>query len=215
MRKIKLELSSGKSEVIEVPLTLYDLNTATYQRIVKEWNGSLAKPQDAVRLFALLTGKDYKDYIDSKDSNIAEVILRSIKFLVDNSVELNALPMPEYFHGHRIPKDFGKLTLGQNLQIRAAFKDVKSDYELVSFIIAVAMQPIIDGGTFNDDRLDFYKEQFDMLPITTTYPIASFLFSLQKSYGQHGIKNLVQTLRTTAGKLNKEWRLRKRQRQNS
>lgn len=207
MKRIKFELKGGRIDIVDVPLTLYDVSTYSYQRIIKEWNGSLAKPTDAVRLFAIITNRPYVDYIESKDANIAEIILKSIRFMFDGSVELKELPLPTHFYGHEIPKDFGKLTVGQNLHIKQAFVEANDDRECISLIIAIAMQPIIDGGNFNDERIEFYRNEFDKLPITTTYPIATFLFNLLRPRGLRLMQTLLQIWSTTARKLSNAMRL--------
>lgn len=99
-----------------------------------------------------------------------------------------------------IPSDLGYSTFEQVENLKMLFtqeldrqKDSKS-FDFTNMIIpAVAeyLQPMFDGSNYDADRAKQFETVVESLPITTTYPLASFFFKTYlgfKSLSRHDYK---------------------------
>ena len=180
-------LASGKKEEIVFPLTYYETPTGVYERVHAEWSGEMT-PESLLKLFSIITGKDYTEYRDSTDLRIEAMMLEAVGFVVNNPVDLQAIPKPKFFKidGRvlELPEyevKYKKFTLGQLLLIRRVgmMKDIRAG---ISLAVAVYIQPLLDGK-FDDERVDYYKELVKQLPITDTFPIGFFILRRANNLG--------------------------------
>ncbi len=198
MREVRVTTSSGKKEVINIANTLKDLTTHKYERIITDWSSD-GTPESVIELFAILTDRDYKDYVSSFDAKLEKAVLESTKFIYDGELKkLAELTMPTKLLNVVIPTRLGELTLGQNLHIRKKLIGMKDIRSAISFSIAVYLQPLLDQGQFDDKRISYYEELLKQLPITETYAVGFFLSSRVENSGimptlyLHQMKNMIR-----------------------
>lgn len=185
MRRLTVTLANGKKEDVEVPTTFYDCPTWLFEKIYDQWDFSTT-PESFVRLFSIVTGGNYTDYINSTDAKIEKAILTGTNFFLNNVIELHKLPLPKTFKIEDkevpIPTELKALTLGQNLYIRRLIsnKDIRSG---ISLACAVYLQPLLDKGKFDDKRVEYYANEIKKMPITSTYAVGFFFLKPLNNYG--------------------------------
>jgi hypothetical protein len=197
MKEYIITLASGEKETVKFPLTWFDTPTELYERIWEEWDQS-ASPESLVKLFSIITGGKYTDYITSTDNRIERIILEAVKFVVQNPVDLQSMPKPRWFkiEGRTIelPKydiQYKRFSLGQMLTIRKLMynKDVRSG---ISLACALYVQPLLDGK-FDDNRVDYYQAIIKKMPITDTFPIGFFILRRANNVG-NGLLNYLHLI---------------------
>lgn len=185
MRKYIVTLSDGSKDEIEVPLTYYDMPTWMYEDIHEKWDGLLT-PESLIKLFSIVTKRNFKDYASSTDSKLESLLLNSVRFILENQMDMNALVRDDSFSIDGItvvlPTELKKLTLGQNLYIRRCLynKDIRSG---IALACAVYLQPLLDNDNFKDDRVEYWADRIRQMPIVKTYPIGFFILRRLNSSG--------------------------------
>lgn len=204
MKTIYITTNKG-TKPIQLPTAWWEVSTRVYQNIVKDWDG-----EDILKLFSILTGIEYKTLAETKDYELEAALYESVRFIYDSEPYFKAAPIPEYLElnqktfylpvfswinnsKRRVPKDIGKLSIGQNIHIRQAMDEVKTFDELISLTVAIYMQPIIDGGDFDHDKAMILHEKVLDLPITDTYPVGFFFAKPLMNYGQNTRSKLART----------------------
>lgn len=180
MVELPIELATGEKKVVSCPTKLKDLTTEKFQRIALDWSydGTF---QSLVKLFGILTDQRFSTYLEST-SILMATILRLTQFVFFMDGDLLAMEKPKEFRYNGrvipIPSKLGRLTLGQNLQIKQALKGNPRGY--IALALAVYLQPIIDGTPFDEERMAVLQKEFEALPITETYHVG-FFYSSQRT----------------------------------
>lgn len=183
-------------------------STDIFQKIIP--TGELDKDprdRDPVKLFAILTGTSYEGLRDSEDYNLEAAVYALTKFVYEESRDFASLPIPLSLRvGGKtleIPRDVGKLTIGQNAHVRRAAAGVKDAAAVMSLIVAIYLQPLFDAGArdgkmvkapFDFDRALELEKDILLLPIVNIYPIGFFFLSRLKKFGAGPWHNSLRTI---------------------
>lgn len=188
---------SSKSKTISVPVRWEETSVELFQKIAKEWDG------DRLTLFSLLTGLNAENLQHSTDPLVQEAFVGSTRFVFDQSVNWSGLAMPATIDilGKTvvIPKNVGRLTLGQNIAIRERMDDVQEGRvadslkvffvdkfmfdEIISFAIATYLQPLIDEKPYDDERAAEIEKEILKMPILKVYAIGFFFLNRLQNFG--------------------------------
>lgn len=159
--------------------------TAQYERLISEWD-----EKDLVQAFSILTGIEAKTVSNMVDPNLEDWLFVATDYLFREPQYFKELPLPEIItiRGKeiKIPKKVEGFTIGQSIQVRQKLDEVKMYEELISYAVAVYLQPKVDGGEFDDDKAMELQEEIKKLPITVTYPIGFFLLRKLMKHGTNG-----------------------------
>lgn len=181
MRRLIVQTTSSKV-VIECPLAYSELKTKTFEKLWTEWKGDVS-PKGLIQLFALVTDKHYSDFDVSADEALMDTLYKAVQFIITDNID--ELPMPGVFVTRMgtvlIPKDLGRLTLAQNLHVHQLL--AKGPRANLARITAIYLQPIIDGGPFDEDRVEVLAAEISDMPVSRVYPVASFFIKKHGSYG--------------------------------
>lgn len=177
---------------VNVPVSWEQVNTGLYQRIK-----SIEEPT-ILKIFGCVVGMDFQDVAQSTREDLEDAMYTVASFVFSE----------EYFREFSIPKtikidginidiptNLEALTIEQNLLMRQKITNSKFLEECISYACAVYLQPKIDGGLFNSDRLPEIEQAIQRLPIEETFPVGFFLLRRLKRSGKSGLLryNLLRT----------------------
>lgn len=181
-----IHTSKGKREV-KCPDSWAATSTYHYQNLMREWDG-----KDLVKLFAILTGENLQTIANTHDFILEEALLHATNYVYTEPQAFKNSPVPEAFIFHKeritIPKKVEGFSIGQSIIIRQRLDEVKTYDELISYALAVYLQPKIDGGDFDSDRIESIEAEILNMPITETYPLGFFLLNPLMRRGVSGWK---------------------------
>jgi len=204
---VKLTVTTNKqTRSYEIAEAWDKLSTLTYQRIIAEWDR-----KDLIRLFSIMSGIEYAAIATSDSEELEDALLIATKFVFDEKPDFKSVPVPEQFtlggKTIKIPKKLGRLSIGQNIHVRQRLAKSKTYDELISFTCAVYLQPLLDEGDFNLDRVEEIEKEILTMPITQTYPVGFFLLSQRASYGMgwRNVLSLMTRLSTASAQALQRW----------
>lgn len=149
------------------------INTDQFQKTVADWDG-----EDLVKLFSILSGIEYKALSNTHDFVLEEQLLASTRFVYDTAMDFRDAAPPHWIELNgkkiRIPVKIGDLSIGQNIHVRQAMEKSKVYEELISFVVAIYLQPLYDGADFDYHRAMELEQDIKKLPIEKTYPLGVF-----------------------------------------
>lgn len=135
---------------------------------------------DKLKLFSILSGLPVKAIAQSADKELEQNLFEAIAFLAE-WYDFKSLEVPrEIKIGDKViqvPKYVGHLTIGQNIHVREQMENVKVYEELISFVIAIYLQPLYDETDFDYFRATQLHEKVLKMPIVDTYALGFFLLS--------------------------------------
>lgn len=191
MLKISVTTNKG-SHKISCPQAWDETSVEQFQRIIKEWDGA-----DWIKLFSILSGLHVDDIETSTDHKLETALYQSIQF-VFAKFELEDLPIPETLDlkpiwfkdcplvpdSVAIPKNIGRLTIGQAIQARKLLEGVSDLREGISMVTAIYLQPLIDKGGFDMLHAIELEQTILKMPVTKIYPIGCFFLRRLSGYGK-------------------------------
>ena len=184
------------NERVKVPICWEEVSTSMYQRIVQ------AEPTP-LGLFCALINMEFDSIKKTASDQIEESIYRSTSFLLEDTPYFFKEEFPQYIiyknKTYKLPKKLGALTLEQNMHVRNRMKEGIVMESLISFVIAVYMQPIIDKSEFDFERAQELEKEIEQMPIDQTYRVGFFYLSKLANYGRNGL--LFYSLRKMISKL--------------
>jgi hypothetical protein len=180
--------NKGRKE-ITFPDSWAKVTTHQFQRLATEWDSS-----DLVQLFSILSGIEYKALRDTHDYILEEQLLNATKFVYNEPMAFKEAKLPHWVTINsrqcRIPAHIGTLSIGQSIHVRQALDKAKAWEELISFVVAIYIQPAFDESDFDYHRAVELKADIEKLPITETYPLAFFLLKPILKYGGNTLSRL-------------------------
>ena len=187
-----IRFNSDKVEPVSCPTSYYGTSTGLYQELVDKWTLGIT-PEGMVQVFSILTGRPISDYQTSDDMKLELHILNATKFVYNENLDM--LPKQEMFMGYVMNNKLGKLTLGQNMQVKQ-FMTGKDPRQCISFVLAVYMQPIIDNQPFDYAKAMELEKKISALPIALTYQAGFFFLKRLRRYGsgQTGYLNQIKLI---------------------
>ena len=190
-----IHFTVNETEPAQCPSCWAETTTRIYQRLA----GGLKKGDNDVKLFSLLSGTNYAElWVDNRE-DLDAAIYQAVAFVGNEPQDFKKAPRAQTFRlGDRppidIPKRIQKLTVGQNFAIRErlatmAKADPKLPLEtLISYAMAVYLQPIIDQANFDPERAAELEEEILEMPIADTYPVGFFLLRRLTRNGGSGMR---------------------------
>lgn len=171
----------GKS--YQCPTKWEEVTVKQFQEL-KQWN-----QKDFVKLLSILTCVPYDILFNTQTIDIDVKLMPALKFI---EVPLNDSTLPPVSHikidgkQYPVPKDLGKYTFGQKIvattKINEALKQYNDAYVVLSQMVAIYMQPIIQEKPYNEDEADkMAAEVIDNCSIVEVFAVGCFF--LQKLIG--------------------------------
>lgn len=190
---------SSKSKTISVPVRWEEVTVGLFQKIAKEWNG------DRLSLFSILTGLNADHLQHSTDPLVQEAFIGATRFVFEQNINWSGLPLPSTLEiagkTVTIPKNVGRLSLGQNIAIRERMEEVQSSRkaddlkvffvegfmfdEMLSFAIATYLQPLVDGGQYDDELAEVIERDVLKMPILKAYALGFFFLNQLRNFGAY------------------------------
>jgi hypothetical protein len=179
-------------ERISFPQSWAEMSAALFLRICNEWEPE--KPlllRDRIKLFAIMCNKSYKAIARSTDHLLEATLYDCTGFVMQGEFTFSRQDIPEAIRIDdclvEVPKEIGKLTIGQNLQVKQLLETSPNDYrQILTMVVAVYLQPFYDSivkdgetvpGEFDYQRAIEIEPLIAQLPITQVYPVGFFLLS--------------------------------------
>lgn len=189
MLKLNAQTANGPIN-IEVPSCWQEVTVHQFQRMVTEWNG-----EDWIKLFSIFSGIDSVAIAKSKDYQLESTLYASIRFVFEEPFDFEALPVPQFIVINsktlQVPKEIGRLSIGQAIQLRKAIEERKDARAAISIAAAIYLQPWYDAADVNIVMRILGKEktpaEFDYesalnleqeilkMPIVKIFPVGFFL----------------------------------------
>lgn len=178
-----------------------EMTTELFQKMVHQWDG-----RDIVQLFCVLFGADYDTVFKSTSEEVALAVAKGTMFVMAGSTDLYEMQCPDTFMGKPIPKNLGRLSIGQSIYLRNLVEGKRSE-ECIAAAISVYMQPVLDGGSPDAEKMKTLEQQVLAMPITRTFPLGFFLLQRTQNSGSWlanvwlhlrltGIRSTIQWLRS-------------------
>lgn len=181
MLTITTRTNKGKKHVIRVPESWEEVTVEMFIRIVKEWDG-----EDWIKLFSILTKQDYDGIFNSKDGNLEGKLYRVIEFVLVK-FDFEALKPPSFimFNSRQveIPKNIGRLSIGQTIQARKSLEGIEDIREGISIVTAIYLQPLIDKSKYDHLRAIEVEQEVLQMSIVHVFPVGFFLLKKLNVYG--------------------------------
>ncbi len=194
---VAVRLTTGQR--IRVADSWATATTDTFQRIISLWQPELdIKERSTLKLFNIMVGLDISPE-EEDDIDLAAAIWECTRFVYEENMNLTKLPVPKFISISgvkiEIPKDLGRLKIGQNIHARQELAAVNDSNAAMSIIVAIYLQPLIDKSAFDFHRAKQIELQILQMPITQIYPIGFFLLNRLRNYGKGLLPNLSRMIR--------------------
>ena len=175
---------------VDIPLGWHEVTTELYQRL-KE----IEEP-DIFKVFAVLINVEPEQLLQSKSEELEFTMYKVSEFIFyDEYFRNNPVPT-EWKINHKtitIPQKIDAMTIQQNLMVRQKLTQIKFLEQGISYATAVYLQPFIDEGRFDSDRVPEIEKELLKMPIEDTFPIGFFLLNRLRNFGNDGRMLLLQT----------------------
>lgn len=134
-----------------------------------------------LRLLSILTGVEYRILLNVNADSFDERIMDSIEFIKE-PIDIYTLEESDVLDWKgrelKVP-DPSTHTIGQKLALQSKIRQLQETGEgshaiLVSYAIAIYMQPLIDKSEFDDTRVEEIRNDVLALPLVKAYPLGSF-----------------------------------------
>lgn len=168
---------------VKVPLGWHEVTTELYQKIK-----SIEDP-DYIKIFAAVIGMDEAAVSESnrEDLEVAMYQVASFAFVEE---EFRNDPIPSVWKiadkEVRVPQKLEAMTIEQNLLLRQRLAQSKFLEQCISYAAAVYLQPLVDGGKFNSERVPELEARVLSMPIEKTFPVGFFLLNRLQNFGKSG-----------------------------
>lgn len=193
----------------KAPVCWQEVTVEQAQAIARDWDCT-----DKIKLFNILTDTEYETVKQSTEigGTFWDIIqFAYFPFSVKNSI----VPSVFKINGKiiSVPKKVGKLSIGQSIAVRERMEQVQERIkkasegkehfkkytftegfyfdEMISFAVAVYLQPLYDESKFDDQRALELERDILKMAITDVYALGFFLLSQQLNYGKKSIRHLL------------------------
>lgn len=136
-----------------------------------------------LRLLSILTGVEYRKLLNVNAESFDDRIMDSMEF-IQKPIDIYTLEKEDVIEINKkkiaIP-DPSVCTIGQKLTLQSKIRQLQETGEgshsiLVSYAIAIYLQPQIDGvKDFDDSRIEAVRNDVMTLPLVKAYPCGTFL----------------------------------------
>ena len=182
--------------------------TKQYQGIVGWEPEKELIDRDYFKLFKVLYG-DYKSFAKDNEPKLWELV----RWVIDLPFPKLEAPKLLKIRGKyvSIPEDIKLLSIGQNIHARQEIdkaiilrnKETGKfiDCDCYSIVVAIFLQPLVDGGEFDFNKAKELEKEIAEMPITSIRPIGFFLLTDVLKYGTRPEKTWLQILLNQGKKL--------------
>ncbi len=180
-------------------------NTTTrqYQRIVS-WDADKALiDRDYFKLFGIISDTYYKSFQNTTENKAT--LWQIVSWVIDDPFPKFEVPKLLKIRGKYIsvPRETRLLSIGQNIHARQeldkaiVLRNKESgkfvDCDCYSIIVAIFIQPLVDGGEFDFDKAKELEKEIAEMPITLIKPIGFFLLKHVLNRGKSSIWTWLKT----------------------
>lgn len=199
---------NGKS--VELPASFESLKTRQYEKLLTWDRDKQVADRDYFKLFCILADQEFSGI---KADSLNELTLwHCVRWVLEEHFPKDPIPKFIDINGKSIdiPKKIQLLSIGQNIQARqiidksVVLTDEKGnilDCNCYSMIVAIYLQPLIDGKKFSFERAKELAKDIGELPITTVRPIGFFLLKSVLKSGKMRMRNFNLTPHSLLQKL--------------
>ena len=193
---VRIRLTTGQN--INCPDSWGTCSTEIFQNIAAKWEPKKPiKERSRLELFNIMVGMELTGEEDDMDLEAA--IWECTRFVYEEAIDFKSLPLPVSIKiGDKtimIPKDLGRVRIGQNIHVRQELQNTTDPNTIMSIIVAIYIQPLVDGGHFDFHRAKEIEKIILQRPITEIYPIGFFLLKRLRSYGKGLLPDLHRMIR--------------------
>lgn len=143
--------------------------------------GTYREDLNILRLLSILTGVEYRTLLNVNADSFDDRIIDSIEF-IKTPLDIYTLEEKETLNWRGreiIIPDPSTHTIGQKLALQSKIRQLQETGEgshaiLVSYAIAIYLQPLIDKSEFDDSRIEEIRKDVLTLPLVVAYPVGSF-----------------------------------------
>ncbi len=165
---------------------------------------------DILSLFSILTGLNLDIVTNARDKQLEAAVFTCVAFIfapldwknLKHSSHLN-------FRGklYKVPTDFNKMMLGQKILLGQLALNQEEMVNNIRKSVAICMQPTIDKGKYNEERVLKITEQLKKENGLEVYTLSKFFFRNLGGSFNTGKVNLQtsQSQRVRTGKLYQNW----------
>jgi hypothetical protein len=168
---------------LKIPIAWHEVSVELYQKLK-----SIDEP-DIVKVFSVVTGLESFEILESKKEEL-EVAMYTVSSFAFTEEYFRNDKMPSVIRildkEVRIPQKLEAMTIEQNLLIRQKLIGLKFIEQGISYCTAVYLQPLIDGGKFNAERVPEIESAVLMMPIDEVFQVGFFLSNRLSNYGRSG-----------------------------
>lgn len=189
------------------PRSYQSLTLGDYQKIFSQWGKELQKQpyeRNYNQLFCILTGAK----LVKETPEIEAAIYELIRWVNDEPFRYSK-EVPETitidYRKITVPKDIGKLSVGQNIVLQQCLE--KSSYieEQLSMAIAIYLQPLYTGTKFSMEKTLEFEKLISELPAKDVYGLGFFLLMHAANNGWQRLNAWQQILTNLKQQLRKMW----------
>lgn len=176
--------------------------TRQYQRIVREWDQDKpVEERNFFKLFGILTDSNFSSFNASIENELK--IWHCVEWVTRDGFPERSIKT--FTVGDKtvdIPQEIKYLSIGQNIHARQALEKSATlvdkdgnivDCDCYSLLVAIYIQPLIDGGVFNFQKAKELEKVIAEMPITEVRSVGFFLLQNAVQYGKRRVKRWNQT----------------------
>ena len=162
------------------------------------------------KLFSIICGVEFADIVNSTDKTMFKKVTDVCSFIT-SPPDWKRIECPDYIEfggkNRKVKMDVSKLMHGQIELITEIGRNKKNLLELIPRIIAIVMQPSIDEGDYNGDRVEEIEKEVLESSGLDAYGLGSFFFQRLERFLNIGILNSIasQKLTTRTEKFYTDW----------
>lgn len=188
MRSLTLELATGNKKV-KIPESWDEISIETLTRIENEFGYDFSK---MITLFSILTGVAMAPIEQSEQPGLDVQLFNIVKF-ISKPPKWEDLPKPKKLTiKGKVVKcryDFKTTSLGQKLTMSSLIRDKTNPIDAIPDVIALFLQPTIDGTYNREKALELMPEILKM-NCKDAFGYAQFFFLRSKHLKRYGQKDL-------------------------
>lgn len=182
----RVTTSSGIMSV-KAPVSWEETPTGLFEELYR----NQVSKEDPLKTFSVITGLTVDEIAESNDRDLEAGLYQVNAYVFNQPETFRNLEVPERIklRGNwiTIPKNkIDKYTISQGLAMRQEIRKAVNLESLISFAIAVYLQPVVDGQAFDLAAARELRKEIQELPIFATFPLGFFLLAKHAKAGRNG-----------------------------
>lgn len=182
----RVETSSGLMSV-KAPVAWEETTTGIFEELYR----NQVTEDEPLKTFSVITGLAVEEIAQSNDRDLEAGLYQVNAFVFNQPETFRNLAVPERIKLRgswiEIPRNkIDKYTISQGLAMRQELRKAVNLESLISFAVAVYLQPIVDGGRFDLAQARELRKEIQELPIFETFALGFFLLAKHGRAGKNG-----------------------------